>query len=101
MAGISGQLFFPQAELKIFMIADPEIRAQRRYLELMQKGVPVTLEEIRGNLAHRDYLDQNREESPLKKAPDAIILDNSYLTPAEQLRWALDQVESIMSDHES
>jgi len=95
-----GTVVFPEAELKIFMTADPEIRAQRRYLELVQKGLTVSLEEIRENIAFRDHMDQNREESPLRRAPDAIILDNSLLTPDQQLRWALDKVENILHEDE-
>jgi cytidylate kinase len=95
-----GTIVFPDAELKIFMTADPEIRAMRRYLELTLKGVPVTMEEIRENIASRDHMDQNREESPLRKAADAIILDNSHLTPEEQLQWALDRVHQITRRHE-
>lgn len=83
-----GTVVFPEAELKIFMIASPEIRAQRRFLELSLKGESVSLEEIKKNLASRDYIDQNRAESPLRQAIDALVLDNSHLTPDEQLEWA-------------
>jgi len=95
-----GTVVFPGAELKIFMTADPEIRAMRRYLELSLKGVPVTMEEIRENIASRDHMDQNREESPLRQAADAIVLDNSHLTPEEQLQWALDRFDEITARHE-
>lgn len=90
-----GTVVFPDAELKIFMTADPEIRAQRRYSELMLKGVSVSMDEIRENISSRDHIDQTRKESPLRKAEDAIVLDNSYLTPEQQLQWALQQVFSI------
>jgi cytidylate kinase len=83
-----GTVVFPEAELKIFMTASPEIRAQRRFLELSLKGESVSLEEIKKNLASRDYIDQNRAESPLRQAIDALVLDNSHLTPDEQLEWA-------------
>lgn len=86
-----GTVVFPQAELKIFMTADPEVRAQRRFLELTGKGMEVNIDEIRKNIAHRDQYDQNREESPLRKADDAIVLDNSRLTHDQQLQWALEQ----------
>ncbi len=83
-----GTVVFPNAELKIFMTASPEIRAQRRYLELFHKGLEVSLDEIRKNIESRDHIDQNREESPLRQAIDAVVLDNSLLTPDEQLEWA-------------
>jgi cytidylate kinase len=73
------------------MTADPEIRALRRFRELTLKGISVSMEEIRENIRARDFMDQNREESPLRKAEDAIILDNSFLTPEEQLLWALEK----------
>ncbi len=96
-----GTVVFPQAELKIFMTADPEIRAQRRYLELTMKGLNVSMDEIRENISSRDYIDQNRQESPLKKAPDALVLDNSFMTPGQQLQWALDKVNSIIQSNEN
>lgn len=91
-----GTVVFPDAELKIFMTASPEIRAQRRYLELTGKGVNVTMEEVRENISQRDYMDQHRQESPLRKADDALLLDNTFLTPGEQLQWALDKVHAIL-----
>jgi cytidylate kinase len=96
-----GTVVFPHADLKIFMTADPEIRAQRRYLELSRKGVTVSMDDIRENIAQRDHMDQNRETSPLKKAPDAIVLDNSLLTEQEQLEWVLDKVKSIRVKNEN
>lgn len=89
-----GTVVFPEAELKIFMTADPEIRAQRRFLELSKKGQTVSMEDIVQNINQRDYIDQNREESPLKKADDAIILDNSFLTPDQQLQWTIQQAKA-------
>lgn len=82
-----GQTVFPNAELKIFMTARPEIRAQRRYDELRAKGMSVSYEEILENLQHRDTIDQTRACDPMRKAEDAIELDNSELTPAQQLEW--------------
>ena len=96
-----GTVVFPHADLKIFMTADPEIRAQRRFKELTQKGIMVTMDEVRENIARRDYMDQHREVSPLKKAEDAIVLDNSFLTPHQQLNKALEIVESISRLHEN
>lgn len=88
-----GTVVFPDAELKIFLTATPEIRAQRRYDELTAKGETVSFDEILENVKQRDYLDQNREESPLRKAEDAIELDNSYMTIAEQKEWLLHHFE--------
>jgi cytidylate kinase len=91
-----GTAVFPDAPVKIFMTADPLVRAERRYKELHAKNPDITLEEIFENLAHRDYQDTTREESPLVRAEDAIILDNTNLTPAQQLQFALDKVEPLI-----
>lgn len=88
-----GTVVFPDAELKIFLTASPEIRAQRRYDELKAKGENVSFDEVLENVKQRDYLDQNREESPLRKADDAIELDNSYMTIQEQKEWLLQRFE--------
>ena len=80
-----GSVVFPTAELKLFITADPETRAQRRYKELKEKGDIVTLEEISVNLEERDRIDSTRKESPLRQTKDAILLDNSTFTPDEQL----------------
>ena len=90
-----GTTVFPNAPLKIFMTADPAVRAQRRYDEIHPKNPEITLEEVFENIAHRDYQDTTREESPLVRATDAIILDNTNLTPDEQLQFALDKVEKL------
>lgn len=82
-----GTVVYPHAEIKLFMTASIEVRASRRYLELQQKGIAGNLEDVKENLSQRDEMDQNRKESPLKKADDAIILDNSDMTPDEQLVW--------------
>jgi cytidylate kinase len=92
-----GTTVFPDAQLKIFMTADPKVRAERRYKELYAKDPDITLEEVFENIAHRDYLDTTREESPLVRAADAIILDNTNLTPDEQLQFALDKVKPLLS----
>ncbi|MFT4756564.1 MAG: cytidylate kinase [Vicingaceae bacterium] len=84
-----GTKVFPKAELKLFMTADPKIRAQRRFNELKSKGKESSIEEIEENLKIRDYNDTHREEHPLKKAIDAIELDNSYLDKDEQLSWVI------------
>jgi len=85
-----GTTVFPDADLKIFMTADPLVRANRRFAELTAKGEQVTLEEIQENLAHRDHIDSTREESPLRQAEDAIVLDNSSLSQDQQLDIVLD-----------
>ncbi|GGG98144.1 cytidylate kinase [Parapedobacter pyrenivorans] len=85
-----GTTVFPDADLKIFMTADPKVRAERRYLELKSKGEEITLEEVFENIAHRDYIDTTRRESPLVRAVDAIVLDNTGLNEAEQLAFVLD-----------
>ncbi len=90
-----GTVVFPDAELKIFMTASPEIRAQRRYLELKEKGQEVDFDSILQNVEGRDEIDSTREVSPLKKAGDALILDNSNLSHEEQLKWTLDKVKEI------
>ena len=82
-----GTNVFPDADIKIFMTASPEIRTQRRYDELIKKGMPASWDEISQNLAKRDHIDQTREESPLRQASDAIVLDNSNMTPDEQMIW--------------
>lgn len=82
-----GTVVFPDAELKIFMTADVDIRAKRRYDELTGKGLKVSLEEIKKNIEERDHQDVNRKESPLAKADDAIELDNSNMTVEEQMDW--------------
>lgn len=82
-----GTAVFPDAELKLFMTADPNIRAERRYKELTTKGESVSFEEILKNLAQRDHDDTTRAESPLVQAQDAVVLDNSFLTEQEQLDW--------------
>ncbi|WP_320110730.1 (d)CMP kinase [Draconibacterium orientale] len=90
-----GTVVFPDAELKIFMTASPEIRAQRRYLELTEKGDKVNFEEILANVEGRDKIDSTRAVSPLKQADDALILDNSELTREQQLDWAVKKVKEI------
>ncbi len=84
-----GTVVFPDAELKIFMVADLEIRARRRYLELRARDIDITYEEVLENVKKRDNYDSNRAHSPLSKAPDALVLDNSHLSEEEQLKWAL------------
>jgi cytidylate kinase len=93
-----GTVVFPDAELKIFMTASPKIRAQRRYLELKEKGLEVDFDEILQNVEQRDAIDSGREVSPLKKADDAIVLDNSNLTREEQLQWSLNKAREKMEE---
>jgi CMP/dCMP kinase len=89
-----GTTVFPHAEVKIFMVADGEVRVVRRYKELFDKNPNITFEEIKANLEMRDYIDSHREFSPLRKAEDAIELDNTSLTEKEQFNIALDIVKS-------
>ena len=91
-----GTVVMPDADLKIFMTASPEIRAERRHKELLGKGEDVSLKEIMKNIEERDHLDTTRKISPLKKADDAIVLDNSKLTQEEQLAWIVKVVENIL-----
>lgn len=85
-----GTTVFPNAELKIFMTADITVRVERRFKELFEKNPSITLDEVKNNLESRDYMDMNREISPLRKAADAIVLDNTDLTPDDQLSIALE-----------
>lgn len=82
-----GTVVFPNAELKIFMTADPEVRAERRYRELLAKGEEVSRQEIIENIRQRDHLDQSRAISPLRKADDAIVLDNGGMSLEEEMEW--------------
>ena len=92
-----GTVVFPQAELKIFMTASPEIRAQRRLKEMHEKGQHATFEEVLANVRERDRIDQSREVAPLRQADDAIILDNSYMTVPQQMEWVNRIVEEKMA----
>lgn len=90
-----GTVVFPDAELKIFMTADPKVRAQRRYDELTAKGDKVSLEEIEQNVRDRDYQDMHRAISPLRQAEDAIVLDNSQMTVEEQMTWVMERIAAL------
>lgn len=90
-----GTVVFPDAELKIFMTADPEIRVKRRFQEMYATNPDITLDEVRHNLELRDYIDSNREEGPLRKAEDARVLDNSDMTREEQLKLALQWIAEV------
>jgi cytidylate kinase len=91
-----GTVVFPNAELKIFMTADVEVRAIRRYKELKDKGEEVSLDDIRENVKKRDFIDENRDESPLRKADDAIVLNNSKLSKEEQLDWIVERMNEVV-----
>ena len=86
-----GTVVFPDAELKVFVTASAEVRAQRRFDELVGKGMKANYDEILHNVQERDYIDSHREVSPLRRAEDAIELDNGQLTIAEQLQWLIDK----------
>ena len=88
-----GTTVFPEAELKVFVTASAEVRAQRRYDELKEKGMPADFNDILKNVQERDYIDSHREVSPLRKAPDAIELDNSHMTITEQSAWLMELVK--------
>ena len=90
-----GTVVFPDAELKIYVDASAETRAQRRFKEMVDKGASVTYEEVLANVVHRDHIDTPREESPLRRADDAIAIDNSNMTIEEQDRWLLDQFKRV------
>jgi cytidylate kinase len=92
-----GTVVFPRAELKIFLTASLEVRAGRRYKELIEKGMEADLEEVRNNLQKRDQIDSSREDSPLKQADDALVLDNSHMTVDQQMAWFYEKYRSIMT----
>ncbi len=91
-----GTIVFPNADLKIFMTANPAIRTQRRYDESIEKGQDVSYREIENNILTRDRIDEGREISPLKMAHDAILLDNSHLSVKEQMEWVMKIIEDIL-----
>jgi cytidylate kinase len=96
-----GTVVFPDAELKIFMTADNAVRVERRFRELYAKNPNITIEEVKTNLELRDYIDSNREVSPLRKAPDAVLLDNTNLTEEEQfkkaMRWVHERANGVIA----
>lgn len=92
-----GTVVFPDAELKIFVDASAETRAQRRFKELLEKGSAVSYEEVLANVVHRDHIDTTREESPLRRADDAVALDNSTMTVEEQDAWLLARFNEAVS----
>ena len=92
-----GTVVFPHAELKIFVTASTEVRAQRRYDELKQKGMEADYADILKNVQERDYIDSHREVSPLRQADDALLLDNSNMTIAEQKAWLLERFQEAVS----
>ena len=91
-----GTVVFPNAELKIFVTASPEVRAQRRYDELQAKGMPADYADILKNVQERDYIDSHRATSPLRQADDAIVLDNSHMTIPEQKAWLMQQYKKAV-----
>lgn len=93
-----GTTVFPDAELKVFVTASAEIRAERRYKELMEKGEKADFDEILANVKERDHIDQTRAVSPLRRADDALLLDNSHLTIAEQKAWLIEQFRKAAAE---
>ncbi len=92
-----GSVVFPNAELKVFLTANADVRAQRRYQELLGNGKEARLEEVKQNLLERDELDSNRKESPLVQAEDAVVLDNSYMTREEGAQWVVEKAQQIIN----
>lgn len=95
-----GTVVFPDAELKIFLTASPEVRTGRRYRELLEKGIPASMEEVRENLAKRDHIDSTRTDSPLKQAEDALVLDNSGMTVDEQMDWFREVYRKVVEERD-
>ncbi len=93
-----GTTVFPNAELKIFVTASAQVRAERRYKELIEKGMPADLQDILHNVEERDYIDSHREVSPLRKADDALELDNSHMTIPEQNAWLMERYEEAVRE---
>ena len=93
-----GSVVFPHAEVKFFMTASPEVRAQRRYKELIEKGEQVTYEEVEANVRKRDYIDEHRETSPLVRTSDAVLIDNGDMTVEEEVE---EMLKIIRSKYES
>ncbi len=96
-----GTTVFPDAEMKVFVTASPETRAERRYKELTDKGIDTTFDEVLSNVIERDRIDETRAESPLRRADDAILLDNSNMTVEQQSQWLKDLYNQIISRHEN
>ena len=92
-----GTVVFPDAAIKIFLTASPEIRAERRHKELIEKGMAAEFEEVRENLEKRDHIDSNRKDSPLKMAEDAILLDNSHMTLEQQMTWFRELYDQVIT----
>jgi cytidylate kinase len=92
-----GTMVFPEAELKVFVTASPEIRARRRVDELNAKGTPASFEEVLDNVKKRDHIDSTRAEGPLRQAADALVLDNSDMTVAEQRAWLMEHYNRIVN----
>lgn len=88
-----GTTVFPNAELKVFMVADPKVRAQRRYDEMVAKGETPSLEDVMKNLQERDYIDSHRDVSPLRQAEDAFVMDNTHMTLHEEVVWILGVIQ--------
>jgi cytidylate kinase len=92
-----GTVVFPNADIKLFVTADVEVRARRRYNELIAKGEDVSLQDVIDNVRNRDHIDETREVSPLRKADDAVVLDTSKMTPADQLEWLENMVKEKLA----
>lgn len=95
-----GTVIFPDAEMKVFITASPEIRARRRVDELQEKGMPASYEEVLANVLKRDHIDSTRPIGPLRQAPDALLLDNSDMTREEQRVWLLNQYKKVVAGND-
>ena len=95
-----GSVVFPDADVKFFMTASPEVRARRRYKELLEKGSGVSYEEVEANVKKRDYIDAHREVSPLKQTDDAVLVDNSDMTIDEEVEFMIGKIK-VVSDKQS
>ena len=93
-----GTTVFPAAEMKIFVTASAEVRAQRRYDEIIARGDSANFDEILENVQQRDHIDQTREVSPLRRADDALLLDNSFMTREEQEQWLIERFNEIVKE---
>ncbi|MDE6164800.1 MAG: (d)CMP kinase, partial [Muribaculaceae bacterium] len=90
-----GTTVFPQARMKVFVTSSAEVRAERRYKELLEKGEAVAYDDVLANVIERDHIDETREESPLRKADDALLLDNSYMSRDEQNKWLMETFRRV------
>ena len=92
-----GSVVFPDADVKFFLTSSPQVRAERRYKELIGKGTQVSYEEVEANVRQRDYIDEHREVSPLVRTPDAILIDNSQMTIDDEVRFMVEKIKEKLN----